>query len=794
MGNNEIFKDKLLEIKELKLRSYILIYIYKMGFEKLVGFLSRNLSYGCMEDLSLRKSLKKVLANHVFFDLNFIIYYCVLELENEINDILKIIYNLPFNYNNKLEEKIENIFKKKYWKKCNFTIEKILDGTSEKNIVDKFKTFLESKVTNNIPVVFKVLYWKIFYKLCEWIENYHHIKFVDSINIFLDGIPSYSKILEQRRRRSKNFLEANIRKKNFEDKFDSMYNDILEEGDIKYNYFNWLYSKFSINKSIGPTSLLTIELEKFLEDKLKNYFTSVEININSGVNYGESDNKIFSHIHKRNLENDIVIHTCDSDLVHQIITQQCYFNIKQKNVFLSVIRYHTRDEKSVQLIEAKNIIKLLLKKYNDCIKNKNVEKINYFHILDLMVILCFFGNDHIPSSLELGCEINLNYYFMSHNNVYLKHGNVINLIDGKLKLNIYTLSKWLEEVRNSKTFTLIILNRFYKLPYNLIHFLVDRLKLRLDNLVKDFLIPFFIYEGYYNIEIEKNKLVKEDLRFKYYTDFRKSNKDIPINPLETNTLPDNFKKQYKGIRTNLLKFIDFFNYDNYGLQVNDKIQLIDENSYQDLYKYIFRNTANESQKLYEKFYKPYPYTICDIDKYSDYLNKDNIEEYIRFLYYYVDVYMNDMSDYNPCNFIYFSGFTTPSLESLINFIQKNNINDLYKRWDKYIKDNNTVVEKYFDSVSHHLFITPYLKSSQYISKIKNIPKLARILEKLEEKEGCLWFLDDENKNLNYRNIHPKLFLKNWVEVIADIYEDKKEDVKLLNIDNNNFDLTEISQE
>jgi hypothetical protein len=765
-----------------------------MGFEKLVGFLSRNLSYGCMEDLSLNNSLKKVLANHVFFDLNFIIYYCVIELENEINYILKIIYNLPFNYNNNIESKIDLILSKNYWKDCNFTIEKILDGDSEEDIVNNFKNFLESKVVNDIPIVFRILYCKIYYKLIEWIENYHDINFIKSLNIFLDGIPSYSKILEQRRRRSKNFLEAKIRKNNFDDKFNSMYNDIINEDDIKYNYFNWLYSKFSINKSIGPTSKLTIELEKFLVNKLKNYFNKIEINLNSGIYYGESDNKIFSHIHKKKLTNDIVIHTCDSDLVHQIITQQCYFNIKQKNIFLSVIRYHTREEKSVQLIEAKNIIKLLIKKYNDCIKTKNAEKINYFHILDLMLILCFFGNDHLPSSLELGCEINLNYYFISHNNVYSKYGNIINMYDNKLRLNLFNFSKWLEEIKNSKTFSLVILNRFYKLPYNLIHFLVDRLKLRLDNLKDDFLIPFFIYEGYYNIEVMKKKLYSEDLRYHYYKEFRKDNKSIPKNPLDTNCLPDNFKKQYNTIRQNLLKFLDFFDHKNLGLQVNNKIQLLDENSYQDLYKFIFRNTIEEGQQLYKKFYKPYPYEITNLDKYCNYLDNDRPEEYLRFLYYYVDIYMNDMSDFNPFNFIYYSGFTTPSLESLVIFVQKNNIETLYKKWNNHIKENQVTVNEYFDSLSHHLFITQYLKSSEYIDKIKNIPKLSMILEKLEDKEGCLWFLDDIDKDLNYRNINPKLFLKNWSEVINDININNKNDITCLNLDNENIDMTELSQE
>lgn len=759
-----------------------------MGFEKLIGFLSRNLSYGCMEDLSLNNSLKKVLANHVYFDLNFIIYHCVIELEEEVNSILKIIYNLPFNYNNNdIEKKIESILDKKYWKNCNLSIENILDGDSEKELVDNFKNFLEKNTINDYPVIFNVLYWKIFLKLSSMINNYHDIKFIETINIFLDGIPSYSKILEQRRRRSKNFLESEIRKKKFDEKFNNMKNNIIVDNDIKYNYFGWLYNKFSINKSIGPTSKLTVGLENFLENNFKNSFSDIIININYGYEHGEADNKIFKEIYNSNADNDIVIHTCDSDLVHQSITQQCYFNIKQKNIFLSVIRYYTRDVRSAQLISAKKIIKLLLKKYNEVNKIKNIEKINYLVILDLMLLLCFFGNDHLPSSLEIGCEVSLNYYLTSHYNVYKKNGNIIIFNNGKLKLNVYNLSKWLEEIKKSNSFSLIILNRFYKLPYNLIYFIVDRLKINIDNFLEEFLIPFYVYEGYYNIEILKNNLEVEDLRYIYYNKYKTNNENIPINPLDTNSLPDNFKKQYENIKNHLLKFIDFFDDKNVGLQINNKIQLIDENSYQDLYKYIYRETVLISQKKYKRFYKPFPYKVVKLNEYSKYLSNGNEEEYIRFLYYYVKVYMNDMSDFNPCNFMCYKEYSCPSLSNLVLFIQNNNVNNLYEKWDKYIYENTVDYDNYFDSISHHLFITPYLKNSSYVDKINNIPKLPLILEELEKEQGCLWFLDDESKYLDYREIDPIKFIKNWKDVIVKVNFNDKEIVEY-----DNDILTEIS--
>jgi len=68
---------------------------------------------------------------------------------------------------------------------------------------------------------------------------FHDIDFIKSLIIFFDGIPSYSKILEQRRRRCKNYFESKIRRKLFKENFDNMRNDIISEDGLVYNYFDW---------------------------------------------------------------------------------------------------------------------------------------------------------------------------------------------------------------------------------------------------------------------------------------------------------------------------------------------------------------------------------------------------------------------------------------------------------------------------------------------------------------------------------------------------------------------------
>ena len=135
---------------------------------------------------------------------------------------------------------------------------------------------------------------------------------------------------------------------------------------------------------------MTLNLGIFLERRFKElYLNNFDTVINSGLENGEADNKIFKYIHKNNLLDDIVIHTCDSDLIHQILSQQVYFNLIQKNLSLSVIRYYTKEFGGAQLIDAKKTIKYIIKSITIYI-NLKIMKVNYKIILDLLILIYFW--------------------------------------------------------------------------------------------------------------------------------------------------------------------------------------------------------------------------------------------------------------------------------------------------------------------------------------------------------------------------------------------------------------------
>ena len=83
-----------------------------------------------------------------------------------------------------------------------------IDGNSQDEISEKFINYL---VKNDNEVFFKILSNYTSNKLKNIMENLFETKFISNIVLFFDSIPSYSKILEQRKRRKKNYLESQNR-------------------------------------------------------------------------------------------------------------------------------------------------------------------------------------------------------------------------------------------------------------------------------------------------------------------------------------------------------------------------------------------------------------------------------------------------------------------------------------------------------------------------------------------------------------------------------------------------------
>ena len=109
--------------------------------DRFANFISKSLNNECNDEINIENNIKKIVSNHIIYDLNFLIYQEIIEMENEINDIIKIILCLPFAHNNIeiLEDQLKNIFKQNHWNPyfSYDNLENIFDGFSEDIIVNK---------------------------------------------------------------------------------------------------------------------------------------------------------------------------------------------------------------------------------------------------------------------------------------------------------------------------------------------------------------------------------------------------------------------------------------------------------------------------------------------------------------------------------------------------------------------------------------------------------------------------------------------------------------------------------
>ena len=151
-----------------------------MGYDKLISFLSKNLQNNCIEELFINDDTNgRIIANHIFFDINFIIYSCTSIIEDEVNEIIKLIFSLAYTDYNIIINKLETIINRPHWKNIKLNITNTLDGPCQENIVKKFINFLN--LSDGISNINKLLYWKILFKLDTMINKIHVLDYIKSI-------------------------------------------------------------------------------------------------------------------------------------------------------------------------------------------------------------------------------------------------------------------------------------------------------------------------------------------------------------------------------------------------------------------------------------------------------------------------------------------------------------------------------------------------------------------------------------------------------------------------------------
>ena len=754
-----------------------------MGLDRFANFISKSINNDGIEEIKINNNIRKIISNHIIFDLNFLIYQEIVEVENEINDIIKVILCLPFICENVeiLEEQLKIILDQPHWKLyLNETdITNIFDGFNEDEIIKKFILFITSNITSNteissnegITVLELIIYEKIVNTMIDLIDKIHNAAFIQTLNIFFDGIPSISKVIEQRRRRIKNYLESIEKKKLFKKYFEILdinHKKLSENLSKKYtnesinellifDYFKWIKNRFSIDKSIGPSSKFIKNLEQFVNWKLTKYFPKCLVNINSSKINGESDLKIFKYISSENLTGDYCIHTTDSDLIHQILVQQSYYNIIGKEINLTVAKYIKNINLIgyVQILDAHLIIKNILELYSNV---NNIKTNNYKIIWDLCLIFYLFGNDHLPGSVEIGPELGLEFFLKKHFQA-LEKSNIVNIKKTYISLDMENFKLIYEKINetNLQNITKIFLLRFFKLNGFFVTVIIDKLGINYKT-INDFLKKFIIYRACLMSPDEFDKLDSNDLRKIHYNQIENIDEYLNLSIFNFSECQNKiFMESIQLIEEN----IDYFELEFNGLVIYTKPINITLDPYQDIYNYITEKSSSLLNKKNPIFYdhiNVHTHKLLIDDTINLNTNSDP-NDYIKNIYYLAISQFGNMKNFHTDNTTFYKYYNVPSLSSIIDFIKINSNENLTKKWLKEIKEENFHSDKYLNSINHHLLITPFIFAY-------NLPNEISLIVKALSHVNNLWF--DDIKNFNYRNIDINDFFKQWNDAIIKV--------------------------
>ena len=346
-----------------------------------------------------------------------------------------------------------------------------------------------------------------------------------------------------------------------------------------------------------------------------------------------------------------------------------------------------------------------------------------------------FGNDIIPINYELGTELNIKLLFDTHYILYKNNNFVVNLNSINI-INFINLSKWLELIKNRNSFSLIILNRFYKLPYNIITTMTD--KYNLSDIIDKIIIP-------YHNTIKKNIILDE-------MDFRKD--------LDNSNIDEDF---HNNCYANLHEYIDGMNKVDYGLIRTERSYDISTNQHQTLYNYIVYSAYNNTE---DEFNRPFKIFFTDLKianiNYVKLTQNTNVEQYLQILISLSQIFFYNFDLYSPISLFHYSDMVAPSIDMILQFISSNNMETIEMNCYKNILLQNEN-SNYFNPISHHLFITPYLLDSNYTDCIKDIKHIDSLLNVINKIIPGIWY--KENELFILKNIDPYKFISICNEMI-----------------------------
>ncbi|ADO67172.1 putative 5'-3' exoribonuclease [Cafeteria roenbergensis virus] len=727
-----------------------------MGLEKIYNTFYRL--FGGNEDMEendFDDNFNYIPAESIFIDGNFIVYHIFNLIEQDINDILKVILAVPHNSErDKLIKLIHKILENSPLKNYAGYFEDIFYQESLEKMVEMLrnKTLNLEHKDNQMKHIISEYYLEY---VKNKIINLHYTEFIKNIYLIFDGVPSGFKIIEQRRRRFKNYLESNIRKSLLENHMinfpDNLTINQVRDDSIIFDYGKFVENMITLNKSFGPSS----NLFKIIGLKIKYFLNTFYPKITywySGVNEkGEADFKIL-HLCRLCEDDNIVVHCSDFDFI--ILCSRLQNNSFNK---LYMMRHF---DKSYLIINFSKLNKRIMDYLLNIFKIKLDKKI----IDDFYFIINLFGNDYIPPLKELNFDTNFMELIEIIGNNLWKNNKFI-LKNEKIDFN--NLKQIFIKLNNFNNLNLksYLKNNYYcnsilkHIPPNITTFY------QFD---EEILTPYWLdkifelesWDDLYQKDIRLDiiqlhfPLLKEDLIKKKLDDLKNDLKQIIS---KINILPDNLK-------ITLDKILKPYYTENKGLKKKVINYKFNENIYDNLYYFYCTEAKNKINELF-----PLLENRNEINNPLNSTEKEIVNDYL------LTLELINYKFYNPMSYtlFFYKNYNSPPISLILNCI------------DNYVNNSieSYLTDETIDTYLHLILISPNNRElySNYDTFFKENTDL--ILVSNSEKILNNSFLI---KKFNlYRNINLDKIRISWDDFILNLNKNKilantNFDIKLLN--------------
>ena len=343
-----------------------------MGIEQFFSSIEEN-NITNLETSFTKILAKQIKTHYLYIDFNSIVYITSASVKSDLNYILYKF--LTKEYESKTFKKLIAEYK-------------ITDNYFNDTV--KFSRIYHNKLT-------EIILKKIEEYIINIVTNYIFPKTLKLLYIAVDGVPSRSKIEEQKKRRYLGYTISVIKKKIFE-----KYSKELENTNIhRYKYeklkFEWGHNNITPGTPFMTTLDNLLKSDKFSR-KLKHICTNLKSYIVSGFNeYGEGEKKIVDHLRlSEQKPGDYTIYSPDSDmtLLGLLLNTSMSLTDPRRITKLKILR-HNQQQKNYDIINidnlSNNIYRYIINNFTSLDNPRKDSIIN-----DIVLILTIFGNDFLP--------------------------------------------------------------------------------------------------------------------------------------------------------------------------------------------------------------------------------------------------------------------------------------------------------------------------------------------------------------------------------------------------------------